>query len=57
MHQIHESCGVEQWRYVSFKRNPADHASHDLGIADAEGQTSTWIHGLKFFFFFFFFFV
>ena len=56
MHQIHESCGVEQWRYVSSKRNPADHASHDLGIADAEGQTSTWIHGLFFFFFFFFFF-
>ena len=28
--------------------HPADHASCDLGIADMEGQTSTWIHGPKF---------
>ena len=39
---------MEQWRYVPSKRNPADHTSHGLGIADAEGQTSKWIHGPKF---------
>ena len=27
------------------KVNPADHVSRGLGITDAEGQTSTWIHG------------
>ena len=48
IHQIHESCRVEQWRYVPSKPNPADHASHGLGVADAEGQTSTWTHGPKF---------
>ena len=26
-------------------QNPADHASHGLGIVDSEGQTSTWAHG------------
>ena len=45
--QIHKSCRVEQWRYVPSKLNPADHASYGLGIADVEGQTSTWIHGPK----------
>ena len=48
IHQIHESCRVEQWRYVPSKLNPADHASCGLRIADVEGQTSTWIHGPKF---------
>ena len=48
IHQIHESCRVEQWRYVSSKLNPADHASCGLRIADVEGQTSTSIHGPKF---------
>ena len=48
MHQIHESCRVEQWRYVPSKLNAADHSSRGLGIADAEGQISTWIHGPKF---------
>ena len=48
IHQIHKSCRVEQWRYVPSKRNPADHASCGLGVADVEEQTSTWIHGPKF---------
>ena len=48
IHQIHESCRVEQWRYVPSKLNPADHALCGLRIADVEGQTSTWIHGPKF---------
>ena len=48
IHQIHKSCRVEQWRYVVSKRNPADHASRGLEIADAEGQTSPQIHGPKF---------
>ena len=39
---------MEQWRYVPSKRNPADHASRGLGIADVKGQTSTWIHVPKF---------
>ena len=46
--QIHESCRVEQWRYVSSKLNPADHVPRGLGIANVERQTSTWIHGTKF---------
>ena len=48
IHQIRGSCRVEKWRYVPSKLNPADHASCALRIADAEGQTSTWIHGPKF---------
>ena len=48
IYQIHKSCRVEQWRYVPSKLNLADHASHGLGIADVEGQTSTGIHGPKF---------
>ena len=34
IHQIHKGCRVEQWRYAPLKLNPADHASHGLGIAD-----------------------
>ena len=30
IHQIHESCRVEQCRYVSSELNPADHASRRL---------------------------
>ena len=30
IHQIHESCRVEQWRYVPSKLNPADYASRGL---------------------------
>ena len=41
IHQIHESCRVEQWRYVPSKLNPADHASRGFGIANAKGQTCT----------------
>ena len=48
IHQIHESCRVEQWIYLRSKLYPADHASGGLGIAEAEGQGSTWIHGPKF---------
>ena len=48
IHQIHESCRVEQWIYLRSKLYPPDHASGGLGIAEAEGQGSTWIHGPKF---------
>ena len=48
IHQIHESCRVEQLRYVPSQLNPAGNASRGLGLADAEGQTSTWIHGQTF---------
>ena len=44
IHQLHQSFRVEQWRYEPLKPNPADHASRGLGIADVEGQTSTWIN-------------
>ena len=46
--QKHETCRMEQWRSVPSKLNPADHGSYGLGIADAEGQKSRWIHGPKF---------
>ena len=39
---------MKQWRYVPSKLNPGDHESLGLGIADAERQKSTWIHGSKF---------
>ena len=48
IHQIHESCRVKQWIYLRSKLYPPDHASGGLGIAEAEGQGSTWIHGPKF---------
>ena len=46
--QIHENSGVNQWRYVPSKDNPADHASCGLIDANSRGKCSAWVNGPQF---------
>lgn len=40
--RVQESTDPNQWRYVTFKENPADHASR--GLTARELITSNWYH-------------
>jgi len=43
---IRDHTRIDQWQYISTKDNPADHASHGLGVSEL--LTSNWFTGPEF---------